>query len=294
MIVIITIHQPNYSILSLFDNLLILARGKAVYSGPTNQLATRLADLGFPCRPFENPADHAINLVNDDFEEEPTLVRTRIHAFASKVASGDVDAKDETESSTSEMARPQRNGSPRGLAAARISIVQIIILSERILLNYSRNLLAYGVRIGMYRMSRQSHHTWRWLQAHTDLTAANFTFNRSRDGHDVGSHLDQHGHRSEEARRQTIGPFLFGSFPGVHGEFRLPCRCKRGSSLSELILASDVCQSVAGIPAFLEERHVFMRERANGLYGPGPYVVANSLVNIPFLAICVFLFSVVA
>jgi len=48
--------------------------------------------------------------------------------------------------------------------------------------------------------------------------------------------------------------------------------------------------SVAGIPSFLEERHVFVRERLNGLYGPGPYIIANSIVSAPFLAICTAVF----
>lgn len=51
--------------------------------------------------------------------------------------------------------------------------------------------------------------------------------------------------------------------------------------------------SVSGIPAFLEERAVFKRERHNGLYGPGAYVLANSMVNVPFLFICSLLFSVI-
>lgn len=51
--------------------------------------------------------------------------------------------------------------------------------------------------------------------------------------------------------------------------------------------------SVAGIPAFLEERQVFVRERMNGLYGPGAYVLANSLVALPYLFICVLLFVVI-
>ena len=51
--------------------------------------------------------------------------------------------------------------------------------------------------------------------------------------------------------------------------------------------------SVAGIPAFLEERQVFVRERMNGLYGPGSYVLANSIVTLPYLFLCVLLFSVI-
>jgi hypothetical protein len=51
--------------------------------------------------------------------------------------------------------------------------------------------------------------------------------------------------------------------------------------------------SVAGIPSFLEERHVFVRERLNGLYGPGPYVIANSVISAPFLAICTMVFCLI-
>lgn len=52
--------------------------------------------------------------------------------------------------------------------------------------------------------------------------------------------------------------------------------------------------SVAGIPAFLEERAVFVRERMNGLYGPGAYVLANSLCTLPYLFICALLFAVLS
>ena len=50
--------------------------------------------------------------------------------------------------------------------------------------------------------------------------------------------------------------------------------------------------SVAGIPAFLEERQVFVRERMNGLYGPGAYVLANSLCTLPYLFVCAVVFAV--
>jgi hypothetical protein len=70
--------------------------------------------------------------------------------------------------------------------------------------------------------------------------------------------------------------------------------------------------SVAGIPAFLEaririsdyndrthpmhfqERAVFVRERANGLYGPGSYLLANTIALTPFLFLCTILFAVIS
>lgn len=59
-------------------------------------------------------------------------------------------------------------------------------------------------------------------------------------------------------------------------------------------VASPGFMSLAGIPAFLEERHVFLRECFNGLYTRLPYVIANSVVGRPsFPRARAMLFSVV-
>jgi ABC-type multidrug transport system ATPase subunit len=52
--------------------------------------------------------------------------------------------------------------------------------------------------------------------------------------------------------------------------------------------------SVAGIPAFLEERLVFLRETANGLYGVESYVLSNTLISIPFIFIITISFTLVS
>jgi ABC-type multidrug transport system permease subunit len=51
--------------------------------------------------------------------------------------------------------------------------------------------------------------------------------------------------------------------------------------------------SVAGIPSFLEERALFVRERQNGLVGPGAFVISNTLVTLPFMFICALAFSLI-
>ncbi|BCR89275.1 putative ABC transporter [Aspergillus chevalieri] len=49
--------------------------------------------------------------------------------------------------------------------------------------------------------------------------------------------------------------------------------------------------AVAYVPAFLEDRATFVKERANGLYGATPFILANFIIGLPFLSI---LFSIVA
>jgi len=52
--------------------------------------------------------------------------------------------------------------------------------------------------------------------------------------------------------------------------------------------------AVAYIPAYLEDLALYTKERANGLYGPTAFMIANFVIGIPYLFIITILFSVVA
>jgi hypothetical protein len=52
--------------------------------------------------------------------------------------------------------------------------------------------------------------------------------------------------------------------------------------------------AVAYIPSYLEDLALFRKERANGLYGPTAFVVANFVIGIPYLFLITVLFSVIA
>jgi ABC-type multidrug transport system ATPase subunit len=51
--------------------------------------------------------------------------------------------------------------------------------------------------------------------------------------------------------------------------------------------------AVAYVPSIIEDLQNFNKERANGLYGPLPFVIANSLVSIPWLFIIALMFSII-
>ena len=83
--VLMTIHQPRSAMLQSISRLLILARGKAVYYGPSwSGKAAEDGDtllgffektLGRPCPRFENPADWVLDaIVNEDLAEEKATV----------------------------------------------------------------------------------------------------------------------------------------------------------------------------------------------------------------------------
>ncbi|QDS68791.1 hypothetical protein FKW77_005871 [Venturia effusa] len=60
--VVFTIHQPRSNIIALFDQLILLAKGRLVYSGPFQQCQTYFDNIGFSCPPGFNIADYLVDL----------------------------------------------------------------------------------------------------------------------------------------------------------------------------------------------------------------------------------------
>ncbi|KAL5338439.1 transporter, ABC superfamily [Aspergillus crustosus] len=80
--VIFTIHQPRSNIVALFDRLVLLARGKTVYSGPFSTCQQYFDDAGYACPPGFNIADYLVDLTmhasstthfHSDEEDSPLL-----------------------------------------------------------------------------------------------------------------------------------------------------------------------------------------------------------------------------
>ena len=60
--VIFTIHQPRSNIVALFDHLVLLARGRTVYSGPFSSCQNYFDRIGYTCPPGFNIADYLVDL----------------------------------------------------------------------------------------------------------------------------------------------------------------------------------------------------------------------------------------
>ncbi|KAF2109159.1 hypothetical protein BDV96DRAFT_652017 [Lophiotrema nucula] len=60
--VVFTIHQPRSNIVALFDQLILLAKGRAVYSGPFESCQAYFDNIGYTCPPGFNIADYLIDL----------------------------------------------------------------------------------------------------------------------------------------------------------------------------------------------------------------------------------------
>ena len=60
--VVFTIHQPRSNIVALFDQLVVLAQGKMVYSGPYTRCQDYFESIGHACPPGFNIADYLSEL----------------------------------------------------------------------------------------------------------------------------------------------------------------------------------------------------------------------------------------
>ncbi|KPM43810.1 putative ABC transporter ATP-binding protein/permease [Neonectria ditissima] len=85
-VVITTIHQPRSEIWSLFDNLIVLADGGPVYSGPVSESLPWFKPLGFDEPPFINPADFIIDTAAIDYRGAQLEAESRARVSGLKSA----------------------------------------------------------------------------------------------------------------------------------------------------------------------------------------------------------------
>ncbi|KAF0735847.1 hypothetical protein Ae201684P_021528 [Aphanomyces euteiches] len=64
-IVVMSVHQPSTKSFLKLDKVLLLAKGKIMYSGPSSTVASYFANLGMPCNENENIADHILDCASD-------------------------------------------------------------------------------------------------------------------------------------------------------------------------------------------------------------------------------------
>ncbi|KIV94382.1 hypothetical protein PV10_02154 [Exophiala mesophila] len=72
--VIFTIHQPRSNIVALFDQLVLLAKGQTVYSGPFSNCQAYFDHVGYSCPPGFNIADYLVDLTMHASMPKPIIL----------------------------------------------------------------------------------------------------------------------------------------------------------------------------------------------------------------------------
>ncbi|CAH2108036.1 unnamed protein product [Euphydryas editha] len=85
--VVFTIHQPSASVYKMFDQVYILAEGKCIYDGPSEETVPYLASLGLQCPKYHNPADYILEIANGEYGKLNEFLAEKIsirHYFTEK------------------------------------------------------------------------------------------------------------------------------------------------------------------------------------------------------------------
>ena len=118
---------------------------------PAAELDSYLASIGSPTPKFVNPADHVIQLVNTEFMKPGSQHRSALEHLAHYSALWSAHASEKPRDDAGghlDLANSAHLYGRRRGAAARVAsnLRKLIVLMHRNLINYSRNLLAYGIR----------------------------------------------------------------------------------------------------------------------------------------------------
>lgn len=94
-LILLSVHQPRSDIFQLFDLVVLLSSGSAVYCGAARDMVPYFTALGYPCPRYCNPSDFYVDLISIDRRstelEAECLQRARILAEEFKEKVKDTD-----------------------------------------------------------------------------------------------------------------------------------------------------------------------------------------------------------
>ncbi|KAH8925218.1 hypothetical protein BT69DRAFT_1279899 [Atractiella rhizophila] len=93
--VIFTIHQPRSNIVAMFDQLVLMAKGRVVYSGEFSRCQDYFERIGYPCPAGFNIADYLIDLTMQEEMEGKTHSEPELSALINELPSSRASYSDE-------------------------------------------------------------------------------------------------------------------------------------------------------------------------------------------------------
>ncbi|KAL5546266.1 hypothetical protein UlMin_005953 [Ulmus minor] len=247
-IVIMSIHQPSYRILSLLDSLIFLSHGQTVYGGSPANLPLFFSEFGHPIPENENRTEFALDLIREleqtpggtnslvEFNKSWQAKKNKSHHINKSTREIKLSLKDAISASISrgKLVSGASNSNDSNLTSSVPTFanpvwIEMAVISKRSITNSRRMPELFGIRIGAVLVTGM-------------ILATMF-----RD-------LDN----SPKGIQERLGFFAFA-------------------------MSTTFYTCAEAIPVFLQERYIFMRETAYNAYRRSSYVLAHSLIAIPSL-----------
>ncbi|XVF55362.1 hypothetical protein PTKIN_Ptkin06aG0031200 [Pterospermum kingtungense] len=252
--VVMSIHQPSYRIMSLLDRLIFLSHGNTVYSGSPSNLPPFFAEFGHPIPENENRTEFALDLIRE-LEETPggtkSLVEFNKSWQAQKNPNNGCSTKPNLSLKDAISASISRGKLVSGTATNDSNLtssvptfanpfwIEMIVIAKRSITNSRRTPELFGIRLGAVVV--------------TGIILATIFWK-----------LDS----SPKGIQERLGFFAFA-------------------------MSTTFYTCAEAIPVFLQERYIFMRETAYNAYRRSSYVLAHSLISIPSLVILSISFAAI-
>ncbi|KAK7396530.1 hypothetical protein VNO78_17601 [Psophocarpus tetragonolobus] len=252
-IVIMSIHQPSYRIVSLLDHLIFLSHGNTVYSGSPATLPVFFSEFGHPIPENENRIEFALDLIRE-LEQEPGGTKSLVDfnkSWQLKNKSLDQDPKPKLSLKDAISASISRgklvsgtNGNGKN-STALVSVpafanpfwMEMAVIGKRSLTNSRRMPELFGIRLGAVLVTGAILATIFW-------------------------HLDD----SPKGVEERVGFFAFA-------------------------MSTTFYTCAEAMPVFLQERYIFMRETAHNAYRRSSYVLAHAIISLPSLVLLSLAFA---
>ncbi|XP_028753202.1 ABC transporter G family member 11-like isoform X1 [Neltuma alba] len=159
--IIASIHQPSTEVFQLFDNLCLLSYGRTVFFGPVSAASEFFASNGFPCPALQNPSDHFLKTINNDFDDQQDIelgfvgtqrktTEEAIEMLVKSYKSSNLNQQVEAEVaalSPQETGMVEKKKEKRGHASFH---TQCIVLTKRSFVNMRRDVGYYWLRLVIY------------------------------------------------------------------------------------------------------------------------------------------------
>ncbi|CAN6829454.1 unnamed protein product [Brassica oleracea] len=252
--VIMSIHQPSARIIDLLDRLIILSRGKSVFSGYPTSLPQFLSDFGHPVPGKENITEFALDLVRE--LEGSTKGTEELVEFNEKW---------------------QQNQSPR--ATPMTTPYKALSLKESITTSVSRGKLVSGsTSSNPISMETVSYANTALVEIY--ILSKRYIKNWSRTPELIITRL---------ATVLVTGLILATIYWRLDNT---PRGAQERMAFFSFAMSTMFYTCADNLPVFIHERYIFLRETTHNAYRTYSYVISHVLVSLPQLLALSIAFAV--
>ncbi|MCJ1397990.1 hypothetical protein MMC11_001186 [Xylographa trunciseda] len=270
IMVIASIHQPSTLTFQCFDKLLLLSGGTTCYFGEVDKVGLYFGEIGISMPKHFNPAEFLLDIVNVDFADDLHSAAKRLNRIQScwskspeslAIAQDSMDVKQPVNPKVLQIHSPFGRSAESLAVAWNPADPYKWAPQELFELDFQPGPSAFSIPFTLLHRN--------FIKSYRDLITygirlAMYTGLAIMMG-TVWLRLP--------AAQESIQPFINGIF---------------------FASAFMSFMAIAYVPAFLEDRATLVKERANGLYGPASFMIANFLIGVPYLFLFSLIFSAIA